>query len=333
MIGLLAFQAAASLHGSVNAPPGTIVIALGGNALAPPGARATIYDQFRHTRSSLTAVVALAREGWHIAVVHGNGPQVGDELERNELAQERVEPLPLGVLVAGTAGWIGYMIQQSLKNALLRAGIEREVLTLITQTQVERDDPSLGRPTKPIGHVLSGEAVAALRARGVVVGEDRRGRWRRLAPSPQPVDVVEADAVRRLVNTGGIVIAAGGGGPPVYWDPEKYWEGIEAVVDKDLAAAVLGRRLDAHTLLILTDVDAVYRGWGTDRREALRRLSLSQAADLLAGDELGSGSMRPKVEAAVRFVRGGGQRAIIAHLEQGLAAMRGETGTTITGDA
>ncbi len=310
--------------------PGTIVVALGGNALAPAGERADIHVQFRHTRESLSAVVALAQEDWHIAIVHGNGPQVGDALERNELAHERVEPLPLGVLVASTAGWIGYMIQQSLQNALHRLGIRREVLTVITQTEVERGGAT-AEPTKPIGHALDPHVAQRLQQRGVAVGQDGAERWRRLAPSPEPLDVVEADSVRQLVNEGKIVIAAGGGGPPVYFDELLHWEGVDAVVDKDRVAAILGSRLGADTLLILTDVDAVYRGWGTPQAEPLRRLSVDAAEELLHTEELGVGSMRPKVEAAVAFVRDGGGRAVIAHLQDGLRAIRGEAGTTITG--
>ncbi|GIW51133.1 MAG: carbamate kinase [Gemmatimonadales bacterium] len=309
--------------------PGTVVVALGGNALAPPGGRATIADQFRHTRESLGAVIELARANWNIAIVHGNGPQVGDELERNELAREWVEPLPLGVLVAATAGWIGYMIQQSLQNALERAGIRREVLTVITQTVVNAPHEAGPTGLKPVGHALSPEQVRLLRERGVSVGQDSEGRWRRMAPSPEPRAIVEAAAVRELVSQGKIVIAAGGGGPPVYRDPVLLWEGVDAVVDKDLAAAILGRSLEADTLLILTDVDAVYRDWGSERRSPIRRMAVGEAEELLAGDELGTGSMKPKVEAAVRFVKGGGERAVIAHLAQGPAALRGETGTTI----
>lgn len=312
--------------------PPTIVIALGGNALAPPGERASIHDQFRHTRESLAPVVELAAEGWHIAIVHGNGPQVGDELLRNEVGRDRVEPLPLGVLVAATSGWIGYMIQQSLQNALRRAGIQREVITLVTQTVVDTAAATALRPTKPIGHELSEDLLARLRAQGTAVGRDAGGRWRRLAPSPVPLDVVEADAVKRLVDEGKIVIAAGGGGPPVYFDPRLYWEGIDAVVDKDRVAAILGRRLACDTLLILTDVDAVYRGWGTPRQEPIRRLGVAEAERLLESGELGEGSMRPKVEAAVQFVRSGGRRAVITHLARGRAGLAGETGTLITGD-
>ncbi len=312
--------------------PATIVIALGGNALAPPGERASIHDQFRHTRESLAPIVELAAEGWHIAIVHGNGPQVGDELLRNEVGRGRVELLPLGVLVAATAGWIGYMIQQSLQNALRRAGIEREVITLVTQTVVDTAAADALKPTKPIGHELTEELLAGLRAQGTAVGRDAGGRWRRLAPSPVPLDVVEAGAVKQLVDEGKIVIAAGGGGSPVYFDPRLYWEGIDAVVDKDRVAGILGRRLGCDTLLILTDVDAVYRGWGTPQQEPIRRLGVTEAERLLETGELGEGSMRPKVEAAVQFVRSGGRRAVITHLARGRAGLAGETGTLITGD-
>jgi carbamate kinase len=311
--------------------PGTIVVALGGNALQPPGERVTIHDQFRHTRESLVAVVDLARAGWHIAVVHGNGPQVGDALERNETARHRLEPLPLGVLVASTAGWIGYMIQQSLQNALDREGIDRQVLTTITQTEVAPEDAQR-EPTKPIGHTLADDEVTQLRRAGVPVGRDGSGRWRRLAPSPVPVDLVEWPAVRQLVGEGKIVVAAGGGGTPVYRHPTLGWEGVDAVVDKDRVAGILATRLGAETMMILTNVDAVYADWGTPAQRALRTLRLRDAEAMLAGDGLGAGSMRPKVEAAVDFVRAGGLQAIIADLGDGASALRGETGTMIKGD-
>lgn len=306
-------------------PPGTIVVALGGNAVAPPGERPTISNQFRYTRASLAPIVDLAAAGWHIALVHGNGPQVGDELARNEIAGDQVEPLPLGVLVAGTAGWMGYMIQQSLQNALDRAGVQRSVVTLITQTLSDANDPNLRTPSKPIGHVLDPVRQARLEARAIPVRDGRR-----LAPSPKPIGIVERDMVRHLIGAGHIVIAGGGGGPPVYRDPRLGLEGIDAVADKDRVAAILGREIGAQVLLILTNVGAVYRGYGTPHQEAIQRLSLAQADHLLTGKELGTGSMRPKVEAAADFVRAGGERAIIAELADGLAALRGEAGTTIT---
>jgi carbamate kinase len=310
--------------------PGTIVVALGGNAVAPPGERPTIANQFRYTRASLAPIVDLARDGWGIALVHGNGPQVGDEMARTEIAADQVEPLPLGVLVAATAGWMGYMIQQSLQNALQGAGVKRQVVTLITQTRCDASDPNLRHPTKPIGHALDPARVARLQARGVPVKEQQPGVWRRLAPSPRPIAVVECDVIGQLVAGGHIVVACGGGGPPVYDDPVLRLEGIDAVADKDRVAAILGREIGADVLLILTNVDAVYHGYGTTHQRAIRRLDLATAEHLLAGKELGTGSMRPKVEAAAAFVRTGGRRAIIAELSQGLAALRGEAGTTVT---
>ena len=310
--------------------PGTIVVALGGNAVAPPGERATIGNQFRHTRESLAPVVDLARSDWRIAIVHGNGPQVGDELARNEVAGDQVEPLPLGVLVAATAGWMGYMIQQSLQNALARAGVPRTVVTVITQTLCDAADADLRNPTKPIGHALDLSRVARLRTLGIPVVEERPGRWRRLAPSPRPAAIVERDAIRHLLAAGHVVIACGGGGPPVYNDPVLHLEGLDAVVDKDRVAAILARDIEADVLLILTNVDAVYHAYGTPHQTAIRQMDLREAEGLLASGELGTGNMRPKVEAAADFVRAGGRRAVIAELAAGLAAIRGETGTTLT---
>ena len=304
--------------------PGTIVIALGGNAVAPPNERPTISNQFRHTRASLAPIVDLAADGWNIVLVHGNGPQVGDELARNELSADSVEPLPLGVLVAGTAGWMGYMIQQSLQNALERSGVQRSVVTMITQTLCRADDPELRTPSKPVGHKLDAAREARLVARGIPVRDGRR-----LAPSPRPIGIVESQMVHDLSVAGYIVIAGGGGGPPVYRDATLGLEGIDAVADKDRVAAILGREIGAEVLLILTNVAAVYRGYGTPRQEAIRRMSLTEADQMLGSRELGTGSMRPKVEAAADFVRTGGERAIIAELRDGLAALRGETGTTI----
>ena len=312
--------------------PGTAVIALGGNALSPAGERSSIHDQFRHTRESLGPIVDLALDGWNLAVVHGNGPQVGDELVRNELARASVAPLPLGVLVAATAGWIGYMIQQSLENALRREGSPRRVATIITQVQVAADDPALASPTKFIGHEIPEDRARALAAEGVAVRRDARGRWRRVVGSPRPLAVHEVDTIAQLVRGGTIVVACGGGGAPVYADPVLGWEGVDAVVDKDLAACALARDLGATLLLILTDVDAVYLDFGTASQRALRTISAPEAERLDRAGAFGEGSMAPKVRAAVEFVRRTGGRAIITELSLGRQAVRGEAGTSITAE-
>ncbi len=308
----------------------TAVLALGGNALARAGEPPTVTNQFRHARESMAPIVELAREGWRIAIVHGNGPQVGDELVRNEAARRLVEPLPLGVLVAETAGWIGYMLQQSLQNALAAARVEREVVTVITQTLVDRYDPALSRPTKPIGHALSDADAARLREAGRAVGRDGAGDWRRMATSPLPLGIVEFPVVKRLLDQNAIVITAGGGGPPVYNDPLLGLEGVDAVVDKDRVSAILATQLGAEVLMILTNVEAVYQGWGTPAARPIRRMSAARAEELITLGSFDAGGMKPKVEAALGFVRGGGARAIIAQLSDGPAALKGQTGTTIT---
>jgi carbamate kinase len=307
----------------------TAVIALGGNALAPAGERSSIHDQFLHTRQSIGAIVELALEGWNLCIVHGNGPQVGDELVRNELARSAVAPLPLGVLVAATAGWIGYMIQQSLENALHRAGSARLVTTLITQVHVDPQDPALSAPAKFIGHALQPSWADALMAEGKTVQRDARGRLRRVVGSPMPLRVHESEQISELVERGTIVVACGGGGVPVYRDDVLGLEGVDAVVDKDLAAAVLATDLHAEMLLILTDVDAVYADWGTAAQRPLARLTATEADALCDAGAFGSGSMAPKVRAAAAFVRCGGTRAVIAELKAGQDAVRGLSGTTI----
>lgn len=307
----------------------TAVIALGGNALSPPGERSTIADQFRHTRESLGPIVDLAVEGWNLCIVHGNGPQVGDELVRNEVARADVAPLPLGVLVASTAGWIGYMIQQSVANALKRAGSHRAVVSVITQVVVDPHDPALSRPTKFIGHAMSAERARLLAAEGHAVDEDSRGHHRRVVGSPEPLAIHEIATIRRLVEEGTVVIACGGGGIPVYRDAALGLEGVDAVVDKDLAAAVLARELGAELFLILTDVDAVYSGWGTESERAIATLTPDEAARLDAEGALGEGSMAPKVRAAAAYAESTGGRAIITELSRGLDAVHGRAGTTI----
>lgn len=313
------------------APPSrnTVVIAIGGNALAPPGERSTIHDQFRHTRESLASVVALARAGWKIALTHGNGPQVGDELLRNELAADALQELPLGVLVAATQGWIGYMIQQSLQNALDRAGVHRTVVSVVTQVIVDPEAPETREPRKFIGHGLDPAQAERVRGAGWVVGTDPRGVLRRMVASPVPLEIVERGVIRELVARGMIVVAAGGGGAPVYRDPRLGLEGIDAVVDKDRAAAILARDIGARVLLILTDVEGLYRDFGTPQARLVPRVALREAEAMLASGTIEEGTMGPKLEAAVEFLRSGGRRAVIARLDQGVEALLGKSGTEI----
>jgi len=236
----------------------------------------------------------------------------------------------LGVLVAETAGWIGYMLQQSLQNALMAAGVQREVITVITQTLVDRYDPALNQPTKPIGHAVTRQEAARIGEAGRAVGKDGAGHWRRMATSPLPLAVVEFPVIQRLLESGALVVAAGGGGPPVYQDPLLGLEGLDAVVDKDRVSAILASQLGAEVLMILTNVDAVFEGWGTDRARPIRRMTVEEAERMIVSGSLDAGGMKPKIEAAAGFVRRGGNRAIIARLSEGPAALRGETGTTIT---
>jgi carbamate kinase len=309
------------------------VIALGGNALAPSGERSNIYDQFRHTRASLGPIVDLALDGWNVCIVHGNGPQVGDELVRQELARYDAPPLPLGVLVAATAGWIGYMIQQSLENALQRLKSPRRVATIVTQVEVDPDDPALLQPTKFIGREIDPQRAQELKREGHAMKRDGNGRLRRVVGSPKPKAIHELPVIKALVDSGVLVIAVGGGGAPIYNHPKLGWEGVDAVVDKDLAAAVLARDLGAELLLILTDVDAVYKDWGKPTKQALTRVTVDEAERLDRESQFGEGSMAPKIRAAVDFVRRTGGRAVITALPKGRDAVRGKAGTTITASA
>jgi len=307
----------------------TVVVAIGGNALSPSGESAAIRNQFVHTRESLVPIVALARDGWRIGIVHGNGPQIGDALLRNEHARTLVEEMSMGVLVPATAGWIGYMIQQSLQNALRRAGIDRRVVTVITQTLVDPADPAFADPTKPIGRALSPTVAEELRAEGVAISEDSQGHLRRVVPSPIPVGIPEAATVADLLAAGDIVIACGGGGAPAYYDPDLGLEGVDVIVDKDWAAAILAEQVKARVLLILTNVAGLYDDFRGPGQRLVDRLTAAEARERLSGDGVGTGSMRPKLAAATHFVERTGGSAVIAALDDGLEALQGRAGTWI----
>jgi len=307
------------------------VIALGGNAILPKGSSGDIHEQFANTRKSVKSILRFLNEGYRIAITHGNGPQAGNELVRNECARDIVPELPLGVIVAATEGWMGYMIEQSLQNALIKNGINREVVTIPTQIIVDRDDPAWNNPTKPIGRFMTEEEARVLMERGIPVVEDAGRGWRRVVPSPDPKEIVEKNVIKELVESGHIVIAAGGGGIPVYIEEDGTIEGLDGVIDKDLASAVLAKDIEADILVILTAVPSVYLNFGKPDQRPLRELKLAEARKLLAAGEFPKGSMGPKIEAACRFIEYGGKEVLITSLDTVDTALAGNEGTRITG--
>ena len=308
----------------------TAVIALGGNAITKPGVEDTIANQFAHTRSSLDGVIELIRDGYNLVVSHGNGPQVGNALLRIELARGKAPVLPLGVCVADTEGGMGYMIQQSLMNRLHDEALVRPVVTIITQVIVDPSDPAIADPSKYIGQFYTeDEARVFSETRGWVMKKDANRGWRRVVPSPMPMKTVEADTIRKLVESGSVVIAAGGGGIPVYIDQRNWLEGLDAVIDKDLASAVLAREVGASILTILTSVDAVAINFGTPEERPLGRVTLSEIKSLQAEGHFAPGSMGPKVKAAIKFLEEGGELVTITSFENAGKSLRGEAGTRI----
>jgi carbamate kinase len=306
------------------------VVALGGNAITKPGVEDTIANQFRHTRESLDGIVELIREGYDLVVTHGNGPQVGNALLRIELARGKAPILPLGVLVADTEGGMGYMIQQSLANRLRDESLERPVITIITQVLVDPNDPAIAAPSKYIGQFYSeSDAQAFTETRGWQMKKDSNRGWRRVVPSPTPLRTIEAGMIRQLVESGSVVIAAGGGGIPIYIDDRKWYEGIDAVVDKDLASALLAREIGAGILSILTSVDAVAVNFGTPQQKNLSEVTLAEIKKLHTEGQFPPGSMGPKIQAAIKFLESGGEVVTITSFENAARALKGQAGTRI----
>ena len=298
----------------------TTVVALGGNALIRKGDRGTAAEQAARLREAAASLAPLFREE-RLVITHGNGPQVGNELLRQERAADEVPPLPLYLAVAQTQAEIGSLIETELRPV---AG--RPVVCLLTHVVVAEDDPAFDRPTKPIGPFYSSEQADALRReRGWDLVEEQGRGWRRAVPSPQPLEVVERDQIRALLEAGAVPVACGGGGIPVVRRGERL-QGVDAVIDKDRASAVLVAELGAERLVILTDVDSVKRGFGTPEEEDLQSLSIAEAEEFLP--ELAEGSMRPKVEAAIAVAKGGGE-AIVTALDLVEDALSGRAGTRI----
>jgi carbamate kinase len=279
------------------------VVAVGGNALIRDDLHNSIPDQYGAVMESVRHIAEMLEAGWDLVLTHGNGPQVGFILRRSELAVDEVSPVPLDYAVGDTQGAIGYMFQKALGNELRRRHIGRPVVALVTQTRVSRDDPAFQHPAKPIGAFFD-EATARRRQQelGWTLMEDAGRGWRRTVPSPEPLEIVEHAVIAQLLAQGCVVIACGGGGIPVVRDDEQRLSGVEAVIDKDLASALLAEQLGADLLLIPTGVEQVAVNFGTPEQRWLDRLSVGEARDLIAQEQFGAGSMQPKVEAILRFV-------------------------------
>jgi carbamate kinase len=306
-----------------------IVVALGGNALIRRGEEGSTAVQRRNLVRAAVALAELESLGHEVVLTHGNGPQVGYLAIEADAAREIVPPPPLDVLVAESQGQIGYLLAQALTEQLVLRGRPREVVAVLTQTVVDPADSAFAAPSKPVGPVYDAATVRALADEHEwTVARDGTG-WRRVVPSPQPLGIVEAESVRALLAAGAIVIASGGGGIPVSRTPDGVLHGVEAVVDKDRAAVVLAVALGADTVLLLTDVPAVQRGWGGDDPTPVRRLSLEEAAAGVADGSFPAGSMGPKVAAAAEFVRLTGGYAAIGALEDAVDVLHGNAGTTL----
>ncbi len=308
----------------------SVLITLGGNAILPARGAGTFEEQCAITRVTMEPIARLVQDGVDVVLSHGNGPIVGNILIRNESVRDQIPPMPLDVCGADSQGGIGYMMQQLLQNELRRLGLERPVVTLVTQIVVGEQDPAFRRPTKPIGPFYNEEKARQLaREKGWTVVEDAGRGWRRVVPSPVPLEIVEIEAIRRLLKAGAIVIAAGGGGIPVTRQWDRSLHGVEAVIDKDLASSLLGRMLGIETLVNITGVERVSLHYGTPQQRDLERATADELEGWLREGHFPPGSMGPKIQAAIEFVRGGGREVIVTTPERIREALAGETGTHV----
>lgn len=308
-----------------------VVIALGGNAILQPGEEATYDNQLANVKKATDIVAQIVKNDHRVVVTHGNGPQVGNILRQNEEAKDVVPPLPLDVCSAESQGFIGYMMDQMLKNELTNLGVGHSVVSILTQTEVSKDDPDFENPSKPIGvFYTEEEAKSYADEKGWVVKEDAGRGWRRVVPSPQPKTIHGSEVIQTLTDEGTIVIAAGGGGIPVVKQDAGSLKGIEAVIDKDRSGFKLADEAKADAFMILTDVENVYVNYGKPDQKALGKVSLEEIRQYVDEGQFASGSMGPKIEAAVKFAERGG-RAIICSLDQADLAMEGKAGTQIVG--
>jgi len=308
-----------------------LVVAIGGNAILPAGDAGDAASQRRRIEASCEKLADLVAAGHDVVVTHGNGPQVGNILLQNEESRHKVPAMPLDVCGAESQAQIGYLLQQALGNEFAARGIAKGVACLVTQVLVREDDPAFVNPTKPIGPYYAREdEIIVKKAKGWKMVHDRRGGWRRVVPSPRPVDIVEKDLIVRLVGqgNGNVLIAAGGGGIPVVRRQGRL-VGVEAVIDKDLASAVLARAIGWKTLVIVTDVSQVALDYGKPTQRVLDRMSVKEAKEHLAAGQFPPGSMGPKIEAAVEFLEHGGDRVVVTDMEHLVDAVDGKAGTRI----
>lgn len=311
------------------------VVAVGGNALIQDDRHNSIPDQYEAVMESVKHITDMVEAGWDLVLTHGNGPQVGFILRRSELASPEVAPVPLDYAVGDTQGAIGYMFQKALHNELARRGISKPVVTLVTQTLVNQNDSAFAHPNKPVGAFMDEQtAIQRQQELGWTMMEDAGRGWRRTVPSPAPLEIIERDTIAQLVKQGYIVIACGGGGIPVVRDEKQQLSGVEAVIDKDLASALLAQQLGADLLLIPTGVEKVAINFGTPQQQWLDTLTIAQAQTLLDEGQFGVGSMQPKVEAIVGFVKASAQaghtaRGLITSPQAIKAALNHQSGTWI----
>lgn len=307
------------------------IVSIGGNALIRRGEKGTIEEQTEHMNAAAASIARILEMGYNIVLTHGNGPIVGFIVIQNEAAKDTIPPMPLYICDAESEGGIGFVIQQALYNLLKKTEIVRDVVTVVTQVVVDRGDTAFSNPTKPIGPFYTkDEAELLIREKGWVIKEDSNRGYRRVVPSPMPLRVVEAGVVNMLAEKGVIVIAAGGGGVPVIEHPDGTLEGIDAVIDKDLATSCLAREIGAELLIILTQVDRAYINFGKGTQKGLDRMTLEEARKYLKDGEFAPGSMGPKIEAAIEFLEAGGRDVIITTPELLEKAMEGKAGTRIS---
>jgi len=313
--------------------PGTAVVAIGGNSLIKDKLHQTVADQYIAAQETCRHIVAMIQEGWNVAISHGNGPQVGFILRRSELAAHEMHEVPLDVCGADSQGAIGYALQQNLCNEFRRLGVNREAATVICQTEVAADDPAFKNPTKPIGGFMDEEQAERRRKEGWDIVNDANRGYRRVVASPQPLRIVELPAIRALIAAGIVVVIVGGGGIPVVADPDGNLKGVAAVIDKDLASALLANNLGADLLIISTAVEKVALNFGKPDEKLVDHLTLAEAkAHLAEGVHFAAGSMAPKIQAVVNYLSNGGTSAIVTNPENVARALHGETGTLFTLD-